>query len=385
MRIVLFSHSLLSDWNHGNAHFLRGVVTELVHRGHTVRGYEARDAWSVENLVRDHGEQPLEDVRRVYPALDVVRYPRGPLDAWLDEALDGADLVLVHEWNEPELVAAVGARRARGARFRLLFHDTHHRSVSAPHELERYDLSGYDGVLVFGRAIARVYEGRGWGRRTWTWHEAADPRVFRPMPGEPVEGDLVWIGNWGDGERTDELREMLIEPARALRLSTRVHGVRYPDEALAELDAAGIRYAGWLANHEVPRAFARHLVTVHVPRRFYRERLPGIPTIRPFEALACGIALVSAPWEDAEELFRPGRDYLVAEDGAAMTRTLRELVADAAMRAEIAESGRATVLARHTSAHRVDELLAIAAELGVAEPAPEREERCASRSSRRAW
>ncbi len=365
MRVVLFAHSLLSDWNHGNAHFLRGVITELASRGHEVRGYEQRDAWSVENLVRDHGEAPLDAVQRVYPALDVRRYDAGALD--LDEALDGADLVLVHEWNDPALVRAIGEKRARGGTFRVLFHDTHHRSVSAPDELERYDLSGYDGVLVFGAAIARVYEARGWGRRAWTWHEAADVRVFRPLPEEEERDDLVWIGNWGDGERTAELAEMLFEPCRNLRLNARVHGVRYPDEALSSLRQAGIAYGGWLPNYEVPRAFARHRVTVHVPRRFYRERLPGIPTIRPFEALACGIPLISAPWDDAEGLFREGVDYLVAQDGERMTSLLRELVSDAALRHELASRGRETILARHTCAHRVDELLAICAELGIAE------------------
>ncbi len=363
MRVAMFTHSLLSDWNHGNAHFLRGVVTELCARGHGVRCFEARNAWSVENLVRDHGTEPLERVRALYPALDARRYEPGALD--LDEALDGAELVIVHEWNEPALVAAIGRMRARGARFRLLFHDTHHRSVSAPEELSRYDLSGYDGVLVFGRAIQRVYEERGWGRRAWTWHEAADVRVFRPMPGEPIEGDLVWIGNWGDGERTEELREMLFLPCRALGLRARVHGVRYPEHARVELAEAGIDFAGWLPNFEVPRAFARHRVTVHVPRRFYRDRLPGIPTIRPFEAMACGIPLVSAPWSDDEALFRAGRDYLVARTGEEMKALVRELLADEGRAAELARSGRETILARHTCAHRVDELMGIYDALGA--------------------
>jgi spore maturation protein CgeB len=367
MEIVLFSHSLLSDWNHGNAHFLRGVVTELVRRGHAVRCYEARDAWSVENLVRDHGEAPFSALRRRYPDLDIRRYDRASLD--LDRALDGADLVWVHEWNDPALVAAIGDRRKRGASYRALFHDTHHRSVSAPEELGRYDLSGYDGVLVFGRAIADVYERRGWGRRVWTWHEAADQRVFRPLPSIEPDADLVWIGNWGDDERTAELRSFLVEPCRALELAATVHGVRYPEAAVAALEAAGIAYRGWLANFRVPLAFARHRVTVHVPRRFYRERLPGIPTIRPFEALACGIPLVSAPWSDLEGLFRPGRDFLVARDGAQMRETLREVVSDAGLRQALAESGRERILARHTCAHRVDELLEIARAVGVADAA----------------
>jgi spore maturation protein CgeB len=94
--------------------------------------------------------------------------------------------------------------------------------------------------------------------------------------------------------------------------------------------------------------------------------LPGIPTIRVFEALACGIPLVSAPWHDAEGLFSPGEDFLVARDGDEMRRHLEALLADPDRAAALAERGRRTVLARHTCAHRVDELLAIAGgELGL--------------------
>jgi spore maturation protein CgeB len=100
-----------------------------------------------------------------------------------------------------------------------------------------------------------------------------------------------------------------------------------------------------------------------VPRRPYARALPGIPTIRVFEALACGIPLVSAPWDDVEGLFHPGRDYLVAGDGAAMRRHLRDVLADPSLAAALADHGRRTILARHTCAHRVEQLLDIHAEL----------------------
>ena len=355
MKLALFYHSLISDWNHGNAHFLRGVVRELLGRGHDVRVFEPANAWSVENLVRDHGESTIAAFHAAYPGLDSRRYKH--LD--LDEALAGVDAVLVHEWNEPALVARIGEHRARN-RYSLLFHDTHHRMVTAPGEMARYDLTHYDGVLAFGRVIRDLYRER--GATAWTWHEAADTRLFRPMAGSR-EGDLVWIGNWGDDERTRELHEMLIEPVKALGLRARVHGVRYPDDAKMALAAAGITYGGWLPNFHVPGVFARHRVTVHVPRRPYVEALPGIPTIRPFEALACGIPLVSAPWRDDDQLFTAGKDYLVARDGAEMKRQLRAVLEDQGLAKSLADHGRETVLARHTCAHRVDELLAILKEL----------------------
>jgi spore maturation protein CgeB len=265
----------------------------------------------------------------------------------------------VHEWNDPELVAAVGRVRKRGGRFTLLFHDTHHRAVSAPHEMRAYDLGAYDGVLAFGGTLARVYERWGWRDRVFVWHEAADVRRFHPPAHETSREGLVWIGNWGDGERSSELVDFLLKPALDAELPLDIYGVRYPDEAKRALAESRARYHGWLANAAAPEVFARHIATVHVPRRFYTQLLPGIPTIRVFEALACGIPLVSAPWDDCEHLFRVGEDFLMVRDGAAMTRALIDLKNDPALRAELARSGLETIRARHTCAHRVEELLNI--------------------------
>ena len=361
MRIVVFCHSLVSDWNHGNAHFLRGVTAELIARGHAVEVYEPRDAWSMQNLLMEHGDAPLAGFAAAFPSLRSERYDPTSFD--LDRALDDADLVLVHEWTDHALVHRIGRHRYRRGRYRLLFHDTHHRSVTDPGSMARYDLTHFDGVLAFGRVIRDLYLARGWTRHAWTWHEAADARVFRPHAEALREGDLVWIGNWGDDERTAELEEFLIGPVRDLRLRTRIHGVRYPQDALRKLREAGIEYAGWLPNYEAPRVFARFGATVHVPRRPYVEALPGIPTIRVFEALACGIPLVCAPWNDTEGLFTPGEDFLVARDGATMREHLAAVLRDAALATRLRAHGRNTILARHTCAHRVDELLAIHAEL----------------------
>jgi len=364
MRIALFYHSLVSDWNHGNAHFLRGYARELVHRGHQVRIFEPADGWSAQNLVAEHGHEPLDELERAFPELSSFRYDLRTLD--LDRALDRVDVVIVHEWSERELIRRIGRRRAREGGFRLLFHDTHHRSVTAPRSMAEYDLRHYDGVLAYGDVIRDIYLERGWAERAWTWHEAADTRLFRPLLGRERRGDLVWIGNWGDGERTAELQRFLLTPARMLGLSGSIFGVRYPPEALGQVDASGLVYRGWIANHRVPHTFAEHAVTAHIPRRPYVARLSGIPTIRPFEALACGIPLVCSPWDDAERLFTPGRDYLVAGSRREMREHLRAILDDDGLARSLVEHGRRTILARHTCAHRVDELLAIVDELDYA-------------------
>jgi spore maturation protein CgeB len=365
MRLVYFTHSLRSCWNHGNAHFLRGVLRELIAKGHEVEAYEPSHPWSVQNLVEDHGEAGLAPYREAYPELRSRTY-EDFLE--LDLPLSNADVVLVHEWNEPWLVAALGRKRRRGARYTLLFHDTHHRAVSDPEAIRRFDLDGYDGVLAFGETLAEIYRRWGWGRRVFVWHEAADMRLFRPPEGEAERQGLVWIGNWGDDERSAEIETFLLRPAQAVGLPLDIYGVRYPDGALQALARHGASYRGWLPNPKAPEVFARHLATVHVPRRFYVDHLPGIPTIRVFEALACGIPLVSAPWRDAENLFRPGDDYLVASDGPAMERALRALRDDSNLRRALAASGLATIRARHTCAHRAEELLGITAALGASAP-----------------
>jgi spore maturation protein CgeB len=357
MRFVGFYHSLVSDWNHGNAHFLRGVVRELQRRGHEVEIYESREGWSRRGLIDEAGEGAIGEFRTVFPALRPRLYDLDSVDP--AEAVAGADVVLVHEWTDPWLVRELGQLRYRGGTFALLFHDTHHRAVTAPDELP--ELRGYDGVLAYGRVLRNVYLEQGRASQAWTWHEAADVELFRPIE-VARRDDLVWVGNWGDGEREEELEEFLIEPARRLGLSGSVYGVRYPADAIAKLDRAGLTYRGWAPNHRVPELFASHRVTVHVPRRPYVESLPGIPTIRPFEALACGVPLVCAPWDDVEHLFEPG-DYLTARDGDEMTEQLRRVLGEPELARSLARHGRQTVLNRHTCSHRVDELLAIASQV----------------------
>ena len=365
MKLAYFTHSLTSCWNNGNAHFLRGVLRELIARGHDAMAFQPRTGWSLDNLVADHGPQAVDQFHATYPELRVSGYDP---DVDLAACVAGADVVIVHEWNEPWLVSGLGRLRARGGRFTLLFHDTHHRAVSAPGTIGGFDLDGYDAVLAFGAALADVYRRQGWGRSVHTWHEAADTRLYRPPTEELNREGLVWIGNWGDDERSEEIAAYLLRPAADAGLPLDVHGVRYPDTAIATLEAHGARYRGWLPNARVPATFARHLATVHVPRRLYARQLPGIPTIRVFEALACGIPLVSAPWDDAEGLFRPGTDFLIAQNPAEMTRHLANVRDDSGLRRALAADGLATILSRHTCRHRVAELLRIISEIR-AEPA----------------
>lgn len=366
LHIALFSHSLVSDWNHGNAHFLRGLAQSLTDMGHKVRCYEELGGWSLTNLVKQEQERSIaaiDDFRRAFPKLDVQFYQNdGHLKEHLEKELKHTDVVIIHEWNEPAIVNTILSLKAKLG-FRALFHDTHHRAYTRPGEILRFHLHHFDGVLAFGEAIRQVYA-NGFGvPRSWTFHEAADSTHFKPLHAEKSTG-VLWIGNWGDGERTDELREYLIHPASELdRGSVVVHGVRYPEEAKEELYNAGIEYRGYLPNLEAPLAYARSKLTVHVPRRQYANGLSGIPTIRVFEALACGVPLLCSPWNDVENLFRPGQDYICVENGEAMKAEMKRLLADEAARRQIAENGLTTIRQRHTCKHRAEQLVEICREV----------------------
>ncbi|WP_419805391.1 CgeB family protein [Terriglobus sp.] len=368
LKIAIFLHTLRSDWNNGNAHFLRGLTRELGTLGHTVKVFEPVTGWSIENLrTEPNGEASLAQFAATYPDIDLRLYDTTDPDLRneLMRELHGFDVVIVHEWNERALIDLVLDLRSELG-FQALFHDTHHRASSSPEAIRALRVYEFDGVLAFGDALTRIYKERFGITQCWTLHEAADTTVFYPREASP-EQDLVWIGNWGDGERSAELRQYLIGPAKRLReqygpdnFRATIYGVRYPADGLAALAEAGIRYGGYLPNLSAPDMYARSRVTMHVPRQQYNDALTGIPTIRVFEALASGIPLVSAPWQDTEELFREG-DFSFVENGDDAYEEL-DLLLDPEERdnaqAQI-EQGLATVLARHTCAHRAAQLTRI--------------------------
>jgi len=362
LRIAMFLHSLTSDWNNGNAHFLRGLARALVAMGHTVVCWQEHDGWSQRNLIEsesERGRASLAQFSAAYPEL-TIREHAGDRKV-LADALKSAEVAIVHEWNSPELVATLLAT-AKDADCRTLFHDTHHRASSSPEQIRRMQIQAFDGVLAFGEALRSIYVDRFHVRRAWTFHEAADTTVFFPSDVQKTT-DVIWAGNWGDEERTCELYEYLIAPASLLADASWVaHGVRYPAEGRRALREAGIHYGGYLANLDAAAAYRRSKVTLHIPRQQYGIAMQGIPTIRVFEALAAGIPLVSAPWTDTEQLFRPG-DYLKVSNTRETVEALQQLLGDPAAAQAQAQQGLETVLQRHTCGHRAEQLTSICEEI----------------------
>jgi spore maturation protein CgeB len=378
MKIVVFCHSLTSDWGHGAAHTLRGVVGELQAGGHAVDVYEPEEGWSRRCLLADQGQAALVAFATRFPALRSRRYRPGEPN--LERALAGADVVLVDEWTDPALVAAIGAHRATRGTYRLVFHDGHHRPLADRPGWDALELHCYDAALVGDAALADAYA-RGARRPhgVHVWPAAADLRVLdrrdRSAGFEPPPlSDLVWVGDFNDHEE-EVLEEFLLHPIRNLNLRATIYGVRYPARARMALERAGADYRGYLPDHAVPWALVRARLTIALPRRARAIGRDGeggdaiAPPSRPFAALACGVPVVSASPEPPDALFEPGRDFLPARSGREMAAQLGALLADAAKARTLATQGRASVLARHTCAHRVAALVDILRGLAVREAA----------------
>ena len=259
MKIVYFVHAIASCWNKGNAHFLRGIGTELQIRGHEVLFYEPQNGWSETNLFADHGACALKGFERAYPGLRRAKYD--PANPDFDRLTDGADLIIAHEWNEPSLINALGRMRKRGVPFVLLFHDTHHRAVTQPSPWPPISLA------------------------TMT---ACSPSVkFWP--------NCITAAAGQNGSSPGTKR-----PTRALGYS---------------------------------------------------------PSVRLFEAAACGVPIISDAWCGLETIFVPGREILLADTTEDVLLHLRNTSDQ--RRNEIAAAARARVLKEHSSTHRARELESI--------------------------
>ena len=213
----------------------------------------------------------------------------------LDEAIEGADLVIVHEWNSPELIAQIGRRRSQGARFTLLFHDTHHRAVSAPEELARFDLGGFDGVLAFGEVLRQIYLRLGWARPCLHLARGGDTALYRPAAAcrtDPRSGLDRQLGRRRTRRRAERVPGSSRSPSSAC--APGIHGVRY-----SEAGAAGNRGGG----HRISRlASGPPCVRRRLPRHAPPSTCRAVPT--PSRCRASRPSGCSRRWHAAFRSFR---------------------------------------------------------------------------------
>lgn len=354
--IVVLGLSITSSWGNGHATTYRALIRALHEQGHRVLFLERDVPWYAEN--RDLPDPPY--VRTVlYGGLSDL------IDTWSD-AVRSADLVIVGsyvpegtqvgEWvlSTADGLAAfydidtpVTLERLRNGRCDYL----------DPHQIPRYDL-----YLSFtGGPTLDVLEDEFGSPAARPLYCAVDPSAYYPEA-VATTWDLGYMGTYSL-DRQPVLERLLLEPAQlvpALRFV--VAGPQYPES---------VRWPGNVERIE-------HLPPLH-HRRFYNAqrltlnvtradmvRAGYAPSVRLFEAAACGVAVVSDYWHGLDTFFRPGKEILIADDGADVTRFLTDLPLEEAR--AMGERARKRVLAAHTAAHRASELLVYAGAVRTRRP-----------------
>jgi spore maturation protein CgeB len=344
MDIVILGLSITSSWGNGHATTYRALVRGLNARGHRVLFLERDVPWYAENR-----DQPvsLHCQAGLYESVhDLTRRFAGPVRE--------ADLVIVGSYV-PEGVR-VGEWVTRVASGVTAFYDIDTPVTLA--KLERGDteylapalVSRYDMYLSFtGGPTLRRIELKYGAPAARPLYCSVDPTLYYPEPAK-VQWDLGYMGTYSD-DRQPALDALLLEPAR-----------RWPDGRFA---VAGPQYpdaVAWPANvtralHVPPRAhrtfYNAQRYTLNVTRA-HMVAAGYSPSVRLFEAAACGVPIITDRWEGLETLFVLDEEILTGRQPEDVLRALRDI--SEVERRAIGARARQRVLAEHTSTHRAAEL-----------------------------
>jgi spore maturation protein CgeB len=346
LRIVVLGLSITSSWGNGHATNFRALVRALHGRGHDVLFLERDAPWYAAH--RDLPSPPYGRTA-LYGSLDEL-YDRYATD------VAQADLVVVGSYV-PEGVA-VGRWVQKTARGVTAFYDIDTPVTLAALRRGRCDylspdlVAGYDLYLSFtGGPTLDDLEQRFGARRARAFHCFVDESLYAPQDVART-WDLGYLGTYSD-DRQPALDALLVEPARRLRgAAFVVAGPQYPDGTGWPRNVARIEHlppSGHAAFYNAQR------LTLNVTRADM-VRAGWSPSVRLFEAAACGVAVVSDWWPGLDTFFRPGTEILVARTTEQMVSYLTRLHDEAL--AALGAALRARVLAEHTAEHRTDELLA---------------------------
>jgi spore maturation protein CgeB len=348
--IVILGLSITSSWGNGHATTYRGLMRELVKRGHDVLFLERDVPWYSAN--RDLPCPPYGRTA-LYGSLDELR------DAHV-RAVRDADIVIVGSYV-PDGVA-IGDWVHVTARGISAFYDidtpvTLAKLASgdyeylAPAQIPRYDLylSFTGGPTLrrlerdYGSPMARVL------------YCAFDPELYFPEP-QALAWDLGYMGTYSD-DRQATLEALLLEPARHRREGRfAVVGPKYP-EAIRWPE--NVDYQAHLAPSGHRAFYNRQRYTLNITRA---DMIAAgwSPSVRLFEAAACGTPIISDRWKGIETIFTPQREILLAAQPEDVLRVLKD-TAEHERRA-IGQRARARVLAEHTAEHRAEQLESYALE-----------------------
>jgi spore maturation protein CgeB len=359
MRIVILGLSITSSWGNGHATTYRGLVRELAARGHDVLFLEREQPWYRDT--RDLARPPWGRTC-LYDSVSelVVRFTG---------AVRRADLVIVGSFVPQG--RAVGEWALANASGVVAFYDIDTPATLA--QLERGSceyltaelVPRYSLYLSFagGPTLERL-EHRYGAKRARPLYCSVDPELYYPEPGAVPRYDLGFLGTYSE-DRQDALERLLLEPARRRpQRSFVVAGPQFPDDIDWPANVERVEHLD-PARH---RAFyAAQRFTLNVTRADM-VRAGWSPSVRLFEAAACGVPIVSDAWPGLESVLAPGREVLVARSTQDVLGFLDGV--SEAERTRIGRRARERALAAHTAAHRAAELERHALELARGEARP---------------
>lgn len=357
--IVVLGLSLSSSWGNGHATTWRALLKGLAEAGHSVTFLERDVPWYAahRDLARPEfcelafysGVDALASVhRRRIANADLVI-----VGSYVPDGIEVLDSVFAlrdgpvafYDIDTPVTLAAL-----RQSRCEFL----------APRQIP--DLSLYFSFSG-GEALRRLDQEFG-ARRPIALYCAVDETSYRPLPGTAMRWDLGYLGTYSP-DRQPALERLLLEPARALPdRRFVVAGPQYPDDIDWPANVERLDHVG-PQDHPAFYAAQRHTLNI---TRADMIALGHSPSVRLFEAAACGTPIISDRWEGLGELLPEGKALLIADDSAAVIGAL-EHEPDGAAQARAAEARR-IVLRGHTGRARADQLVAAFAALGRAESRP---------------
>jgi spore maturation protein CgeB len=358
LRIVILGLSITSSWGNGHATTYRALVRELVRRGHDVQFLERDQPWYAEH--RDLPRPPYGRTA-LYASLDELR------DRFVRTVRE-ADLVIVGSFVPDG--AAVGDWVQAEAAGVKAFYDidtpvTLARLARGEHDyLLPSQIPGYELYLSFtgGPTLRRLERDYG-SPRARVLYCSVDPELYFPQP-QALSWDLGYMGTYSD-DRQPTVERLLLAPARELpQARFVVAGPQYPRDIEWPTN---VEYRAHLPPAEHRAFYNSQRFTLNVTRADM-IRAGWSPSVRLFEAAACGTPIISDRWSGIETLLAPGREILLAATAQDVLSALRRFGEDE--RRALAERARKRILSEHTAAHRAQQLETYALELLGAVAAP---------------
>lgn len=343
-RYVFLGLSITSSWGNGHATTYRALLRGLRARGHSLLFLERDLPFYEQN--RDMPRPPYAEVG-LYRGMDELRER-------YTQAIREADLVVVGSFVPDG--AAVGAWVTEEARGRSAFYD-----IDTPVTLRKLALGDhgyltpaligrYDLYLSFtGGPTLSLLERKYSARRAKPLYCGVDPEIYHPEPAE-VRWDLGYMGTYGD-DRQPAVDRLLLESARRFRRGRfAVAGPQYPASISWPENVHRIEH---LPPDQHRSFYNAQRFTLNVTRSDMVET-GWSPSVRLFEAAACGTPILTDPWPGLEAFFQPSREILLVRSTDDVVRRLRETFDSE--RLAIAQRARQRVFAEHTSAHRAESL-----------------------------